>query len=313
MKSFYHVCFTSHHEAPFRKERDMGVLFNCMALAAFSTDTNILVDATMSTHQHAGVFCEDPGPWVRSTRCAYTRFFNREYSRSGTLGDPGFFQLQLEGFRHIEIAFSYILRNPLHHGQTTTPFGTAHSSIHSLFARDFCRPEPAGLITDRNVIRSFLPRRAEFPDHYKMDSSGLFTRGSVEQIRQAEAYFITPRNFLYDMNRLSREDWLRIQDEDGVGRDRITLGGMEPLYGQGDVSRMLMNESGRNVKPGMHADLDVCAIIDDVYVPICQKASVYQLSESQKDRIARELYYQHKVSKTQINRCLYFYDRLPFG
>lgn len=313
MKNFFHVCFTSHGEAPFRKERDMGILFNCMALAAFSTDTDILVDTTMSTHQHAGVFCEDPGPWVRSTRCAYTRYFNREYSRTGALGDPGFFQLRLDGFRHIEIAFSYILRNPLHHGQTATPFGMRHSSIHELFAKDFCRSEARGLITDRSVIRSFLPRRAEFPDNYVMDSSGSFTRASVEQIRQAEAYFVTPRNFLYDMNRLSREDWLKIQDEDGAGRDRITLGGMEPLYGQEEVSRMLMNESGRNVKSGMHSDLDVCTLIDDEYVPGYRKASVYQLSESHKDRIARELYYEYKVSKAQINRCLYFYDRLQLG
>lgn len=146
-----------------------------------------------------------------------------------------------------------------------------------------------------------------------MDSSGLFTRAFVEQIRQAEAYFVTPRNFLYDMNRLSREDWLKIQDEDGAGRDRITLGGMEPLYGQEEVSRMLMNESGRNVKSGMHSDLDVCTLIDDEYVPGYRKASVYQLSESHKDRIARELYYEYKVSKAQINRCLYFYDRLQLG
>lgn len=310
MKSFFHVCFTSHGEAPFRKERDMGVLFNCMALAAYSTGTDILVDTTMFTHQHSGMFCEDPGPWVRSTRCAYTRYFNREYSRTGALGDPGFFQLRLEGFRHIEIAFSYILRNPLHHGQATTPFGTVHSSIHDLFAKDFCWPEPQGLITDRSVIRSFLPRRAEFPDNYVMDSSGLFTRASVEQIRQAEAYFVTPRNFLFDMNRLSREDWLKIQDEDGTAGDRITLAGMEPLYGSEEVSRMLANESGRNARPDARTDLDVCAMIDGDYVPRYQKSSVYQLSESQKDQIARDLYYDRKVSKRQINRCLYFYDKL---
>lgn len=309
MKNFYHVCFTSHNEAPFRKERDMGILFNCMALAAYSTDTDILVDATMSTHQHSGVFCETPGPWVRSVRCAYTRYFNREYSRTGPVGDPGFFQLRLEGFRHIEIAFSYILRNPLHHGQATTPFGTVHSSVHELFAKEFCWPEPTGLITDRALIQSYLPRRAEFPDNYVMDSSGLFTRSSVEQIRQAEAYFVTPRNFLFDMNRLSREDWLKIQDEDAGAGERISLGRMEPLYGAEEVSRMLANESGRNARTGACSDLDVCALIDGQYVPRYHKSSVYQLSESQKDRIARELYYDHKISRKQINRCLYFFDK----
>lgn len=288
----------------------MGILFNCMALAGYSTGTDILIDATMSTHQHAGVFCEDPAPWVRSTRCSYTRYFNREYSRNGALGEPGFFQLRLEGFRHIEIAFSYILRNPLHHGQATTPFGFNHSSIHELFAKDFCRPEPTGLITDRSVIQSFLPRRADFPDNYAMDSSGVFTRGSVEQIRQAEAYFVTPRNFLFDMNRLSREDWLKIQDEDEVKTDRITLNAMEPPFGTEEVARMLNNESGRNARNTGWSDLDVCALIDGEYVPHYRKPSVYQLTESQKDQIARELCYGHKVSKKQINRCLFFYDKL---
>lgn len=310
MKNFYHVCFTSHSEVPFRKERDMDILFNCMALAAHSTDTDILVDDTMSTHQHAGLFCETPGPWVRSSRCAYTHYFNREYSRSGPLGDPGFFQLRLEGFRHIEIALSYILRNPLHHGQAATPFGSVHSSIHSLFAKDFCRPAPSGLITARPEIQSYLPRRAEFPDNYVMNSSGIFTRDSVEQIRQAEAFFVTPRNFLYDMNRLSREEWLRLQDEDDVSAERITLNAMEPQHTPEDIARFLSNESGRNVAHGGYSDLEVCAIIDNELVPRYFKSSVYQLSESQKDRIARELFYDYHVSKSQINRCLFFYKKL---
>lgn len=310
MKNFFHVCFTSHLEAPFRKEEDLGVLFNCMALAAYTTDTQMLVDATMSTHQHAGVFCEDPGPWVRSSRCAYTRYFNRQYSRNGPLGDPGYFQLRLEGFRHIEIAFSYILRNVLHHGQATTAFGTEHSSIHELFARDFCRPQPQGLITDRNVIRTFLPRRSEFPDSYVMNANGIFTRGSVEQIRQAEAYFVTPRNFLFDMNRLSREDWLRIQDEDAVKAERISLNAMEPQHSSEDIARMMANEHGRNALPGRLSDLKVCSLIDNEYLRRFRKASVYQLSEDQKDQIAKELLFTHHVSKAQVNRCLYFYPKL---
>lgn len=310
MKNFYHVCFTSHREAPFRQEEDLGILFNCMALAAFSTGTDILVDTTMSTHQHAAVFCETPGPWVRSSRCAYTRYFNRKYSRTGPLGDPGYFALRLDGFRHMEIALSYILRNPLHHGQAATPFGTVHSTIHELFSKDFCRPEPGSLISNRSLIQSFLPRRAEFPDSYQMNASGIFTRGSVEQIRQAEAFFVTPRNFLYDMNRLSREDWLMIQDEDQSTAERITLGTMEPMSGTEDVARMLVNESGRNARKGSYSDLDVCALIDNGFLPKYKKASVYQLSESQKDLIARDLNADRKVSKKQINRCLYFYDKL---
>ena len=309
MKDFYHICFTSHREAPFRSERDMRILFNCMALAAFSTDTQIIVDATMSTHQHAGVFCENPAPWVRATRCGYTCYFNRKYSRQGPLGDPGFFQLKLEGFRHIEIAFSYILRNALHHGQATTAFGKVHSSVHDLFARDFCRPEPPGLITDRSIIRTFVPRKAEFPDNYVMDASGIFTRASVEQIRQAEAFFVTPRNFLYDMNRLSREEWLRVQDEDQLSAARIDLGVIEPFCGKEEQQRLLVNEGGRNAWRGL-SDLDVCGIIDEECRRRFSKSSVYQLSEAQKDAIARDLLYGRRIPKRQVNRCLYFYDKL---
>ena len=309
MKNFYHICFTSHREAPFRSERDMEILFNCMALAAFSTGTEILVDATMSTHQHAGILCEHPAPWVRATRGSYTCYFNRRYSRSGPLGDPGFFQLALEGFRHIEIAFSYILRNILHHGQATTAFGTVHSTIHDLFTKDFCRPAPSDLVTDRSVIRSFLPRKAEFPDNYVMNASGIFTRASVEQIRQAEAFFVTPRNFLYDMNRLSREEWLRIQDEDGITGSRIDLGAIEPFCDTEERQRLLANEGGRNAWRGL-TDLDVCGMIDGEYLRRFRKSSVYQLSESQKESIARELLHGHKIPRRQINRCLFFWDKL---
>lgn len=309
MKNIFHVCFTSHKEVPFRSDRDMDMFFNYMSIAAFKSETDIIVDATMSTHQHCAIFCEDPFKWVRNVKAAYSQFFNRKYSRSGQLGDKGFFFLLLEGFIHVEIALAYILRNILHHGQATTAFGTQHSTIHSLFAKDMGWPKDAGLITDKNVMRSCFNRRTEIPDNYVMNSAGIFVRESVEQIQQAEAYFVSPKNFLLDMNRATKEEWLSRQDRDDVKAERITIGSIEPNVSEREAAALLANESGRNARRGL-GDMAVCDLIDNIYLPHFRKSSVYQLSEDQKDLIAKELIHDHKVRYAQINRCLYFYDKL---
>lgn len=50
MKESYHICFTSHDEVMFRDEEDHGMFINLMALRGFALDTELMVDAEMSTH-----------------------------------------------------------------------------------------------------------------------------------------------------------------------------------------------------------------------------------------------------------------------
>ena len=67
---------------------------------------------------------------------------------------------------------------------------------------------------------------------------------------------------------------------------------------------MLKNETGRNFSRSRLQDLDVCRLIDKDFLPRYGASSIYQLTESQKKRIARTLYYDYRLPDHQIRRCL---------
>lgn len=71
----------------FRDEEDHGMMLNLMALRAFSADTEILVDAEMSTHVHQNVFTDRPMEYASALRMSYTKYFNRKYGRDGRMGE----------------------------------------------------------------------------------------------------------------------------------------------------------------------------------------------------------------------------------
>ena len=60
----------------FRDREDHDVFVNLMALQSFSTRTEILADAEMSTHVHQGVFTDNPSEFARRERMSYTKYFN---------------------------------------------------------------------------------------------------------------------------------------------------------------------------------------------------------------------------------------------
>lgn len=52
---------------------------------------------------------------------------------------------------------------------------------------------------------------------------------------------------------------------------------------------MLNNEHGRNFRRDRMQDLDVCQLIDTQLLPGCGVSSIYQLSASKKQELARLL------------------------
>ena len=51
-------------------------------------------------------------------------------------------------------------------------------------------------------------------------------------------------------------------------------------------------------------DIELCTELDAVARNRFNRHSVYQLTESEKNIIANELYYERHLSKVQIQRCL---------
>lgn len=310
MENFYHVCFSTKKEAMFRNHEDHVAFVNCLALALYSTNAKLYVDTEMSNHVHLGIGTEDPRPFIRNLRQRYTRHFNEKYFRSGRLGELETFCLKLEGHYHLLTAWSYILRNGMHHGICLLPFAYEYSTIRHIFKKAYHWDSTDTLITSRNEIAGCLPRRSEFPDEYVMDGAGMFVGECFTQIALVEASYGSPRSFDYFMTRLSSdasgEKWKEEQMKDNCGMDPITLEGMEALVVGGDkedIGRIMKNEYGKfdDRRP---SDEVICELIDKEYVPRFRRKSVYQLTDDEKVLIAKDLLNSRYLPADQISRCL---------
>lgn len=289
----------------FRDEEDHGMFINIMAIEGFRTGSEIMVDAEMSNHVHINAFTDCPVIFAGRTRMAYTKYVNRKYGRSGRFGEKGTYVLKVDGFNHQLVLSNYILRNGLHHGVAASAWGYPFCSIREMFARDMgTTPKPA-VFTRREEIAGFLPRYADFPDTYVMDGNGVFLRSSFMEIRRIEQYYVTPRNFLYQMNRLTDETWIQDQLKDQTGKP-ITLADVEYGLDEKSITELLNNEHGRNFSRSRMQDLDVCRLIDREILPRNGSVTVYSLTDSKKKRIYDLLRHDFHLPDTQIRRCLIF-------
>lgn len=304
MKRLFHVCISSPDEVLFRCAEDYSTFVNCLALALFKTETDLYADSVMSNHVHLSVMANDLKNFVRDLRIRYSMYFNAKYKRRGRhLRNRGCFFLELEGDRHILAAWSYIFRNGLHHGQCANAFGYAQSSVNSIFRKELGKPENQDIITSRPIIQKCLPRYSEFPDTYVMDKNGMFTRESITQTTQVEMRYVTPRAFLFYMNRLTNEDWYLEQKKDNNDREPITLEVIEKGAVNTPLKILMSNEYGR-YDQSRRTDMDVCITIDAEFVRKCGKSSVYELSPNEKKRIADVLQFEYHLPQNQIRRCL---------
>ena len=122
------------------------------------------------------------------------------------------------------------------------------------------------------------------------------------ELRAAEQYYTSPRNYLYQMNRLTDDSWIKEQEKDHTGSP-LTIYDIERAD-EHDIAQMLKNESGRYYSRTRMQDLDVCRLIDKDLLPSYGVTSVYLLTESQKRQIARLLYNEYHLPEHQIRRCL---------
>lgn len=287
-----------------RSVEDYNTATNCLALSAFSTNTSILADSVMSNHLHTDVETENLDKFALGFRLRYSKYFNRKYG-VGAFPTLSCFSLELLGQNHIIVALDYVLRNGLHHGQCATAFGYPFSSVNSYFRDELGRSdlEYGGLVRDRTGISSFLPRHSEFPDSWVMNSSGLLLRSSFEDIKRVENIYVSPRSFLYNMNRITGSSLVAEQLKDDNDVAPITLDLIESCDGK-SLTEMLNNEYGK-VCDYRKTDLQVCGLIDGELIGRYGKSSVFLLSPDEKNEIARVLMNEfHIYNRRQLRRCL---------
>ena len=307
----YHLCFTSHKEVMFRNDEDMKRSFNCLCSALNRTGSRCLVENDLPNHHHGCYETECPGDLVQIKRQSYTHYFNAKYGRKGALGDPGYYMLELQGIRHLLAAFSYCIKNTVHHGFTSTPFEWPYCSSNAFFRKELGKLTVPDLLLSPVQIERVLPRRAAFDKRWQMGVDGVFLRESVIETSLVENAYATPQAFNYLVSRRSGEDWYKEQEADGNGLPPITLESMELPILQFEKNRkqaivdMLRNEQSRHATVRMN-DLQACELIDTRYVSKYRAFSVYHLTSSQKNAIANDLYKQYRLGEEQIRRCLVF-------
>ena len=309
MLKTYHLCYTSHKEVMYRNAEDMNRSFNCLCSALKKTGSRCLAENDIPNHHHGCYETECPGELIQIKRQAYTHYFNEKYGRKGLLGDKGYFEMELEGLQHKLTAISYTVRNPVHHGITSTPFEWPYGSANAFFRKELGKLYAPELLLTPAQIRAVLPRRAGFDPDWKMGIEGVFLRESVVETDIVENLYATPKAFNYLVTRLSGEDWSKEQEADNNGLPPITLDSFEELVlsrmssREQTVSDMLRNEKNRGRPLGLN-DLQLCERIDNHYVPRYRVLSVYQLTTRQKNDIASDIFRRRLAGEAQIRRCL---------
>ena len=139
MREIVHLCMSSHDEVMFRNEADLAAGFNTLALKSYQTDSRILAEGFITTHFHTLAQTDDYHLLMRRFRYCYTRYFNSKYKRKGSLGEKKWFSMEIDGAYHLMTALNYVMRQGLHHGLASTPFGYRHCSANVIFAKNWER------------------------------------------------------------------------------------------------------------------------------------------------------------------------------
>lgn len=301
MKETYHICHSSHEEVLFRSERDLIIGFNYLAVTAFDTDSTILADGFLSTHHHEVVRTDDPLTLGRRYRFAYTRYFNAKYCRKGSIGENRQFIMKVDGLYHTQALLNYVLRQGLHHGLSATPFGYKHCSANSVFRIELGRTIVPPLLAERDRYL-FLPRNIKVPLKYRMSSDGLLLREDVEDTAYVESVYVSPRNYMFQMNRISDgKDIVEQQKENSM--PAVTLEAVERGVPSFDPSKAFVAEQGRVNKNRM-TDIELCHIIDDTILPGRffkggQDSSIYLLSERARAELGNNIWKEYRSAQNQ--------------
>lgn len=318
MRKTYHLCISSHDEVMFRCREDYIRGFNCFAEAILETESRALADGEMSTHAHFGVQTDNHKYLMYRSRYAYSRYFNNKYFRKGRLGERAYFSLEINGLRHLTACVSYIFRQGLHHGLSETPFGYEHSSVNTVFQKQLGKSPTTDLISEKSRYK-FLNGNVGDYSGYRMNSSGLLLREDIIDTAYVEEIYLTPKNFLFNMTRISDDKWVTEQKEEDPSGAPVTLEIIEKGVPDYDIGQLKANERGK-VDYYPIRDFELCSIIDEQYVPKYFKESedqsIYLLPESKRADIANAIWkatksnrYQSpnsngRLTVQQVRRCL---------
>lgn len=311
MRKTFHLSFSSHDEVLYRSEADLAMGFNCLAEAILFTETRALADGEMSTHWHTIAQTDNPKALTKRSRYSYARYFNAKYKRLGRLGEHDAFILEMEGYHRILTALNYVNRQGLHHGLAASAFGYPYCSANSYFKTSLGRSETMHLMPKEDRYHH-LSHNVSIPEQYRMDEKGFLLREDILDIATVEQYYVTPRSYMYQMNRYTDESIVTEQKEEKSNTPIVTIDLIEKCDPDFDLKQLLANEQGKVNKSRM-TDLELCRLIDDFYVPRYsrgrEEATIYSLS-------SRERISLYETLKKDLQKYRYAHQgdaRTPIG
>lgn len=310
-ESLFHIVLSSQAEVICRDRHDYIFFENQIGASALKSSICILAYAVMSNHVHIAVACTDPAGLILRIKSGYTRYFNKKYCRTGQLITYTYRE-KVRGYLRQRIMISYILRNPMHHGVSETPFQYPFSSV-SVYFPDALSPclkmeapwkdkaavtgeldgsNPEKYITSRDGIKEIrLPT----------DNRGRVKLDYIVNAGMVEYLFRTARNFLHSMNRWNTEDWEREQINAKLTDGIVSLETSEPTCAH-------LKEEMRGYENGsfrIHmTDLELCLYIDRELLPQMKIPSYALVGYAHKERIVRMLKDRFRISTEQAMRCL---------
>lgn len=297
----YHFCISGGDEILFRSEEDYIRAFNTLAITVARLGGKLAADAIMSTHIHVCVRTDDIGSIISQFWRSYTRYFNYKYRRKGALGGSPYV-VEIEGFYHWLTAICYVLRNPVHHGVAPTPFAYRHCSANAIFRKETGKCETFGCLPRKSYYK-FLPKGQNCPAEYVMDASGMIKRETVLDLADIEHRFVTPRAYLFYMNRLSGEEWRREQEKDQDVASPVSLEMIERNTTSQSISEMLGHEHGRSDYRTI-TDIELCEFIDMQVLPKYNLTSVYEVPSHLKQTLLDHVLSVKSVKVSRAQRCL---------
>ena len=167
---------------------------------------------------------------------------------------------------------------------------------------------------------NFLPEHKKIPEGYRMRDDGLILREDVVDANYVQEIYISPRNFLFQMNKLTDERVIQEQKEENDTLP-VTLDLIERGVEEYDSKRALVLEQGR-LNYNEITDLEMCNLIDKVILPRylnSNEGSIYDLPVSKRRDIGNAIWMEHrdyyglkgdsilckkKTNSAQIRRCL---------
>ncbi len=303
MKRLMHLCFTSKHEVLCRCARDYKMMISRIAQSAVYNDTSVLAYAVMSNHVHLVVQTEEESAFIKTLRSSYTQSFNDRYKRSGKLGDPKFYRLELEGIQHQQDAITYVLQNPWHHKVVENPFDYPYSSMNLYYRRNHLEQPFQTSEIDKN--KRLLNRNVNINAKVEYGTSGMIAPDTFVQIRMVENIFGPYTSFHMLTHRKNYKEWKDRQQQENSAFPIVNLRSVEPLLAKEHIQSIEENpyrwRKGQNV-----TDMDLCRIIDEELLPRYKCETYTQLQALDKKSIISALLarFPYKVSEEQILRCL---------